>query len=161
METNDELIKRIRRYNRTAEIIQCRHRPLYLRHVYKDERLPLDYLKELYIGSLCGIAAPESFEDGLRNLGAKIELSRHFADHHRYTEKELSQFLQRCVRRDVSAVITTEKDAVRFPMVDPLEVPIYYLRVEIEILSGQETWEQCVQRICTPPIMVLPEDYFQ
>jgi tetraacyldisaccharide 4'-kinase len=155
------LILRIRRYNRTAEIIECRHTPLYLRHVYKDEQLPLDYLKGLYIGSLCGIAAPESFEEGIRQLGANIELSRHFADHHRYTEKELSQFVQRCVRRDVSAVITTEKDAVRFPVIDPLEVPIYYLRVEIEILNGQETWEQCVQRICTPPTMMTPEDYFQ
>ena len=107
--------------------------------------------KELYIGSLCGIAAPESFEQGLRNLGAKIELSRHFADHHRYVEKELSLFLQRCVRRDVSAVITTEKDAVRFPDDRSTRIPIYYLRVEIEILNGHETWEQCVQRICTPP----------
>jgi tetraacyldisaccharide 4'-kinase len=160
-EPNDELIQRIRQHNRTAEIIECTHRPLYLKHVYKEERLPLDYLKGLYIGSLCGIAAPESFEDGLRKLGAKIELSRHFADHHRYAQKELTSFLQRCVRRDVSAVITTEKDAVRLPVVHNIEVPIYFLRVEIEILNGQETWEQCVQRICTPPAMLQPDEFFR
>jgi tetraacyldisaccharide 4'-kinase len=147
-ESNDALIQRIRRHNRTAEIIECAHRPLYLQHVYKDERLPLDYLQGLYVASLCGIAAPESFESGLRSLGAKIELSRHFADHHRYTEKELQTFLQRCVKRDVNAIITTEKDAVRFPKIDPLPVPIYYLRVEIEILTGHETWDHCVRRIC-------------
>jgi tetraacyldisaccharide 4'-kinase len=150
-ESNDALIQRIRRYNRTAEIIECAHRPLYLQHVYRDERLPLDYLQDLYIASLCGIAAPESFETGLRSLGAKIELSRHFADHHRYTEKELQTFLQRCVKRDVHAIITTEKDAVRLPKIDPLPVPIYYLRVEIEILTGHETWDHCVQRICHLP----------
>jgi tetraacyldisaccharide 4'-kinase len=160
-EPNSELIHRIRQHNRTAEIIECTHKPLHLKHVFKEERLPLDYLKGLYIGSLCGIAAPESFEEGLRKLGAKIELSRHFADHHRYAEKELTSFLQRCVRRDVSAVITTEKDAVRFPVLDNLEVPIYFLRVEIEILNGQETWEQCVHRICTPPPMLQPEKFFQ
>ena len=160
-ESNGELIQRIRQHNRTAEIIECTHKPLYLKHVYREERLPLDYLKGLYIGSLCGIAAPESFEEGLRKLGAKIELSRHFADHHRYVVKELTSFLQRCVRRDVSAVITTEKDAVRLPVLDKLEMPIYFLRVEIEILNGQETWEQCVQRICTPPAMVRPEEFFQ
>src|SRR6266481_6221085 len=160
-ESNSGLIQRIRQHNRTAEIIECTHQPLYLKHVYREERLPLDYLKGLYIGSLCGIAAPESFEEGLRKLGAKIELSRHFADHHRYAEKELTSFLQRCVRRDVSAVITTEKDAVRFPVLGNLEVPIYFLRVEIEILNGQETWEQCVQRICTPPAMLRPEEFFQ
>ena len=147
-ESNDALIQQIRRFNRTAEIIECAHRPLYLQHVYRDERLPLDYLQDLYIASLCGIAAPESFESGLRRLGAKIELSRHFADHHRYTEKELQTFLQRCVKRDVQAIITTEKDAVRLPKIDPLPVSIYYLRVEIEILTGHETWDHCVKRIC-------------
>ncbi|MGA8658967.1 MAG: tetraacyldisaccharide 4'-kinase [Chthoniobacterales bacterium] len=160
-EPNTELVDRIRQYNRTAEIIECAHKPLFLQHAYKDEQLPLDYLDGLYIGSLCGIAAPESFENGLRKLGAKIEISRHFADHHRYTTKELVAFLQRCVRRDVGAVITTEKDAVRFPVVDPVPIPIYYLRVEIEILSGHETWDHCVQRICKPPAMVTPEEFFR
>jgi len=160
-EPNDELVDRIRQYNRTAEIIECAHKPLFLQHVYKDDHVPLTHLDGLYIGSLCGIAALESFENGLRKLGAKVEISRHFADHHRYTEKELTSFLQRCVRRDVGAVITTEKDAVRFPVIDPLPLPIYYLRVEIEILSGHETWEHCVQRICKPPAMVTPEEFFR
>ena len=160
-ESNDELVDRIRQYNRTAEIIECAHKPLFLQHVYKDNHVPLTHLDGLYIGSLCGIAAPESFENGLRKLGAKIEISRHFADHHRYTEKELTAFLQRCVRRDVGAVVTTEKDAVRFPVIDPLPLPMYYLRVEIEILSGHETWEHCVQRICKPPAMVTPEEFFR
>src|SRR6266403_3587345 len=71
-ESNAALISRIRKYNRTAEIIECAHKPLYLRHVYRDEKLPLDYLKGLYIASLCGIAAPESFEGGLRRLGANL-----------------------------------------------------------------------------------------
>src|ERR1700731_1206353 len=97
-ESNDDLIQRIRLHNRTAEIIECTHRPLYLQNIYTGERLMLDRLRGAFIGSICGIAAPESFEEGLRKLGAKIELSRHFADHHRYTEKELTQFLQRCVR---------------------------------------------------------------
>ncbi|MBV9489739.1 MAG: tetraacyldisaccharide 4'-kinase [Verrucomicrobia bacterium] len=153
--SNADLIQRIRRYNRTAEIIECTHKPLYLQHVYnKDECLPLSRLQGLYIGALSGIAAPESFEASLRGLGANVELTRRFADHHRYTEKELTNFFQRCVRRDVNAVITTEKDAVRFPTIDPIPLPVLYLRVEIEILGGHETWDQCVQRICQPSIAV-------
>jgi tetraacyldisaccharide 4'-kinase len=149
-EPNDELIQQIRRYNRTAEIIECAHKPLYLQHIYKDEQLPLSYLNELYIASLSGIATPESFEAGLEKLGAKIELTRRFADHHRYTAAELNAFFLRCVRRDVAAVVTTEKDSVRFPVIDPLPLPVYYLRVEIEILNGHETWRHCVRRICQP-----------
>src|SRR5437763_11135245 len=57
-EPNDELIERIRRYNRTAEIIECAHQPLYLQDVYTGEQLPLSRLNNTYIGSFCGIAAP-------------------------------------------------------------------------------------------------------
>src|SRR5580693_2828474 len=40
-EPNDELIKRIRRYNRTAEIIECAHQPLHLQNVLTGEQIPL------------------------------------------------------------------------------------------------------------------------
>ncbi len=159
-EPNDELIARIRRYNRTAEIIECAHHPLYLEDVYTGEQLPLERLQETYIGSFCGIAAPESFEDGLRKLGARIELAKRFTDHHRYTEAELQSFINRCIRRDVDMIVTTEKDAVRFPRLTKPEVPIYFLRVEILILSGHETWEHCVARICQPQPMLSPERFF-
>jgi len=159
-EPNDELIARIRRYNRTAEIIECAHQPLYLQNVYTGEQLPLDRLTGTYIGSFCGIAAPESFEDGLGKLGARIELAKRFADHHRYSEGELQRFINRCIRRDVDMIVTTEKDAVRFPPLTKPEVPIYFLRVEILILSGHETWEHCVGRICQPQPMLSPERFF-
>jgi hypothetical protein len=38
-----------------------------------------------------------------------------------------------------------------------LPLPVYYLRVEIEILRGDETWEQCVQRICSPRTIQRPK----
>ena len=65
-EPNDELIARIREYNRTAEIIECAHKPLHLQDVFTGEQLPLEQLRDTFIGSICGIARPESFEDGLR-----------------------------------------------------------------------------------------------
>lgn len=159
-EPNDELIARIRRYNRTAEIIECAHEALHLQDVVTGARVPLSLLRDKYIGSLCGIAAPESFEAGLRKLGAKIELAMRYADHHRYTEAELQRFVNRCIRRDVEMIVTTEKDAVRFPRLPPVEVPIYFLRVEIKILSGHESWDQCVARICQPQPLLSPERFF-
>lgn len=159
-EGNEELIKRIRKYNRTAEIIECAHRPQYLEHIHTGERLPLDYLKGRYVAALSAIAAPRSFEEALTSLGAKIELSKHFADHHRFTDKEIQNFISRCINRDVDAIITTEKDCVRFPRLEKLEVPIYFLRVEIEILTGHESWQSCVDRVCRPLPMMAPERFF-
>ncbi|MGA3170287.1 MAG: tetraacyldisaccharide 4'-kinase [Chthoniobacteraceae bacterium] len=157
---NEELIKRIRKYNRTAEIIECAHQPQYLEHVLTGERLPLEWLRGRHVGALSAIAAPKSFEDGLKRLGAKVELTRQFADHHRFTEREVTGFLKRCGNRALDAVITTEKDYVRLPRIAAPEVPIYFLRVEIEILSGAESWQSCVDRICKQQAMMAPERFF-
>src|SRR5438874_3110206 len=159
-EPNDQLIKRIRRYNRTAEIIECAHQPLHLQNILTGEVVPLERLRDIYVGSICGIAAPDSFEEGLRKLGARLELSKRYTDHHRYTETELNSFITRCVRRDLEMIVTTEKDAVRFPRLTKTDVPIYFLRVEIEILSGHESWEHCVARICKPQPVLSPERFF-
>jgi len=157
---NEELIKRIRTYNRTAEIIECSHKPLHLEHAFTGETLPLEWLNGKFIGALSAIAAPESFEDALVKLGAKIEISKHFADHHRFSHADLNNFTTRCIRRDLAAIITTEKDSVRLPKFEKLDVPIYYLRVEIEILTGHESWQHLVDRICNPLPMMKPERFF-
>jgi len=161
-QSNEQLIERIRRYNRTAEIIECAHRPLYLQNINTGERLVLDRLRGTFIGSICAIAVPESFEGALKNLGANVDLALRFIDHHYFTEAEIRGFMNRCIRRDLSMIVTTEKDSVRMPRLPEAEVkvPIYFLRVEIEILSGHETWEHCVNRICKPQPMLSPERFF-
>jgi tetraacyldisaccharide 4'-kinase len=161
-EPNFELMRRIRRYNRTAEVIECAHKPLYLQNILTGERLTLDALRDAFIGSLCAIAAPESFENALQKFGAHVDLAKRYIDHHYYTEAELISFINRCIRRDLAMIVTTEKDSVRMPRLPESEVkvPIYFLRVEIEILSGHESWEHCVARICKPKPVLSPERFF-
>ncbi|MGH7982322.1 MAG: tetraacyldisaccharide 4'-kinase [Candidatus Udaeobacter sp.] len=161
-EANFDLMRRIRHYNRTAEVIECAHKPLYLQNVFTGERLALDAVRNAFIGSLCAIAAPTSFEAALQKLGAHVDLAKRYIDHHYYTEAELISFIKRCIRRDLAMIVTTEKDSVRMPHLaeSELKVPIYFLRVEIEILSGHESWAHCVARICKPKPMLSPERFF-
>jgi tetraacyldisaccharide 4'-kinase len=155
---NSLLIKRIRQYNRTAGIIECNHKALHLTNLYTGEELPLEWLAGRHIGALSGIARPESFEEKLTDLGAALHLTARFADHHTFSEKELSEFMARCERRDLDAIVTTEKDSVRFPHRPPAsDVPVLFLRVEIDILSGQEVWDDLILRICHPPSVRTPE----
>jgi tetraacyldisaccharide 4'-kinase len=159
------LIQRIREHNRTAPIIECAHGPRYLQNLYDaDDRKPLSWLKEKYAGVISGIARPESFEGMLQKLGTHLVITSRFADHHRFSDEELSEFIARAVRRDLDCVLTTEKDAVRFPSkiagVDGLEVPIYFLRVEIEILSGHDAWEGLIRRLTDRPAVKVPERVF-
>jgi tetraacyldisaccharide 4'-kinase len=157
---NEELIGRIRQHNRTAQIIESAHRPQYLEHVHTGERLPLEWLRGKYVGALSAIASPTSFENALRDLGANIEIAKHFADHHRFSHREVQNFINRCVNRDIDAIITTEKDSVRLPRLDKWDLPVFFLRVEIEILTGHESWQDCVDRICTPQPMMAPQRFY-
>ncbi len=157
---NEQLIERIRKYNRTAEIIECTHRPRHLQHITTGERQPLEFLNDRYVGSVCAIAAPESFENALRDLGANLEITKRYADHHRFSASDLQAFLKRAVLRDLDALITTEKDAVRFPELLEMPIPIYFLRVEIDIISGEESWKECIERICSRQPVVPPERFF-
>ena len=153
---NSAIIQRIRRYNRTADIIECTHRPKHLKDFVTGEVRPLEFLRGLKIGALSGIAVPESFEQALAALGAELEITQSYADHHRYSLKEIERFVRRCARRNVDAVITTEKDAVRIPRIMNPEVPILYMRVEIEILAGQKTWTRLVERLTQPRAYEIP-----
>ena len=157
---NSAIIDRIRRFNRTADIIECTHRPKHLKNFLTGEIKSLEFLKGLKVGSLCGIAVPESFESALRSLGAEVELTQSYADHHRYSLKEIERFLRRCARRSLDAVLTTEKDAVRIPRIMEPELPVYYMRVEIEILAGQENWQSFVDRLIKPRDLYAPERFY-
>ncbi len=139
----------IRRHNRKAEIIECRHKPLYLEDIYtKEKRYPLEHLKGKRIAALSGIARPESFEEFLLGTGAQIACSRQFADHHRYEQQEIIDFVNEAKRNNAEMIVTTEKDAVRIPRLDRRDLPICFMRVEIDIISGRESFDQCITRIC-------------
>src|SRR6185312_17336945 len=123
-EPNLNLMKRIRRYNRTAEVIECAHKPLHLQNVFTGEQLPLEALRDAFIGSLCAIAAPESFEGALAKLGARVDLAKRYIDHHYYTESERISFIGRCIRRGRAMMVTTEKDSVRMPRLPDAELKV-------------------------------------
>lgn len=144
---DEVLLTRLRKLNRTAAIIECNHAPRHWQDIKTGEKFPLDHLRGRHVGAMSGIARPESFEEGVRDLGAVVEISKSFADHHRFTKKEILRFLEWCDRRSLDALVTTEKDAVRFPEIDAPSVPMLFLRVEIKILRGREHWEELLDRL--------------
>ena len=143
-----ELKERLRRLNPNAEISECRHAAKYLKSVFAERRHELDWLKGRKIAAVSGIAVPESFENALRGFGAELVYVRRFADHHRFSQQEVIDVINASIRRGAEAVLTTEKDAVRFPFVDRRDVPILFMRVEIEMLSGEEEFMDWIARIC-------------
>ena len=151
-QSNETLISRLRQYNRTAGIIECTHGPIHLENPFTGDIQPLGFLRDKWVAAVSGIAVPENFERLVEKLGARVEIRRRFPDHHRFGRREIDKFIQRCIERDMQLIITTEKDAVRFPRPKQLDVPIYFLRIEVALLKGADVWEDMVERLSNPPL---------
>ena len=145
-----ELEELIQRHNPGVDVIECAHRPQYLQRVGTAERQPLTFLSGRQIGAFSGIATPESFEKILRDLGAQLAQARRFLDHHRFSVEDLDGVFAQAAAAGLEFVVTTEKDAVRIPLNYLPAVPLYYLRLEIEIIRGAADFDEAVGRICFP-----------
>ena len=150
-----ELEATIREYNPSVDIIECAHRPQYLQRfgVAPDApgaREPLAWLKGRRVFAFCGIATPESFEKFLRDLGALIMERERFMDHYRYEEEDIGELFAAAQRAGAECLITTEKDAVRIVDNHTCPLPLYYLRLEIDIIRGAADFDEAVGRICFP-----------
>jgi tetraacyldisaccharide 4'-kinase len=143
-----ELRERIKKLNSTAAIIECVHQPLYFEDVFTGERKGLDLMAGKKVASLSGIAQPESFEKSLEKLGGELVYAKRFADHHRFTQQEILNAINRSKKRQAEMIVTTQKDAVRFPKIDRRDVPFYFMRVEIKIVDGADGFQDCVRKIC-------------
>lgn len=154
---SDALRARIHKLNNHAEIIECRHAPKRLKNVYGKTNRDLAWLAGKKILALSGIAVPQSFEAFLRGYGAELLECVRYADHHRYATQEIINVINRAADLGCDAVVTTEKDAVRFPRLTNVAVPVYYLRIEIEILKGAENFHDAVAHICFKPFKRHPD----
>jgi len=147
--TNTDALKaRLRELNDQAEIVECRHAPRYLQDVFSGKTKGLEILSGLKVMAVSGIAVPSGFEGELERLGASIVGRMRFADHHRYSQQEIINMINAAKKTGAEAIITTEKDAVRFPRLDRRDVPIHFLRVDIELISGHEDFHAYISRIC-------------
>lgn len=143
-----ELKEQLRRLNPHAEISECRHAAKYLKNVFGGTLYDLDKLNGMKIAAVSGIAVPESFENALRGFGAEIVYTRRFTDHHRFSQQEIINTINQSIRHGAEAILTTEKDAVRFPFVERRDIPIWFMRVEIEMFTGEEEFMDWISRIC-------------
>jgi tetraacyldisaccharide 4'-kinase len=97
------------------------------------------------IAAFCGIARPEQFFAGLEDAGLKVALKLAFPDHFTYTRRVLEELIADAREKDVTAIVTTEKDLIRlgnlvsfFPKSTPLVTAL--LRIKIENQAKAIDW---------------------
>ncbi len=138
----------IGKLNPTARIIECVHHPLYFEDCYNGEQISLDFIKGKKIAAFSGIAQPESFENSLINLGGQLVYSKRYADHHRFSQQEILNVINRSKIRQAEVILTTQKDAVRISRLDRRDLRIFFMRVEIKIIDGANNFDDCLNKIC-------------
>lgn len=78
-----------------------------------------------------GIGWPAKFFRTLSHLGAVVDVTRAFPDHHRFTDRELRDLLALAGSSHLTPV-TTEKDAVRLPA---------WARSQVTVLAVTVVWD--------------------
>ncbi|MGA7244789.1 MAG: tetraacyldisaccharide 4'-kinase [Terracidiphilus sp.] len=102
--------------------------------------------------AFCGIARPEQFFAGLESAGVKVADRLAFRDHFSYRTADLNDLIDVATLpgRDVSALITTEKDLIRLgPLVSvlPHDLPILTAHLAIKIENESAALEWLVGRL--------------
>lgn len=161
-----ELERLIDEHNPGVDIIECAHRPQYLQRfglgaapaarepaaspstATPPATEPLAFLKGRRVFAFSGIATPESFEKFLRDLGALLVGRERFPDHYRYEPDDVTELFRLAQAERAECVVTTEKDAVRISAAAAFPLPLFYLRLEIDILRGAADFDEAVSRIC-------------
>jgi tetraacyldisaccharide 4'-kinase len=97
------------------------------------------------VAAFCGIARPEQFFAGLEDAGLKVALKLAFPDHFTYTRHVMEELIADAREKDVTAIVTTEKDLIRlgnlvsfFPKSTPLVTAL--LRIKIENQAKAIDW---------------------
>ncbi len=142
-----ELKSRISSKARNAFILKSSYKPIGFRNVSKDTWQDIDWIKDKRVVAFCGIAKPTSFLRSLEDLGAKVEKSFIYSDHHAHTSSDMDQITKESYRLGVDAIVTTEKDIARLTgSLDHLE-KVFTLAIELDIEEASR-FEQYLFKIC-------------
>jgi tetraacyldisaccharide 4'-kinase len=94
-----------------------------------------------------GIGNPESFGNSLKQQKIDILKHRIFPDHFIYRPKDILSLAEEAGNLGADFMITTEKDSVRIPKINPKRIPVYVLMIDLEVTSGEETFLRIIEDI--------------
>jgi tetraacyldisaccharide 4'-kinase len=83
--------------------------------------------------AFCGLGNPDAFFRDLGNWGLAICGQAIFADHHRYTRRDISAVKQAAKQAGANAFVTTEKDAQNLTGLEFDETPLYVAVIDLVV----------------------------
>jgi len=135
----DSLRKQAERLSGASPILLSRTRTRMLRpldatmteNIVSDSSSHPSSLIPHPFAAFCAIGNPASFYEHLRKDGYTLKLTREFADHHVYTQRDIDVLTSEAQRAGALALLTTAKDAVKLRSLR-FDLPCYVLEIELE-----------------------------
>jgi tetraacyldisaccharide 4'-kinase len=142
----EEIWQTVRTHAPEAAMAEASHAPRTL--ISADGRtMPLDEIWERPVAAFCGVGNPAGFRHTLEQCGCQIADFWEFADHHRYTPRDVRQLAEWAAGLDVSAVVCTCKDLVKLDADRLGDVPLWAVRIDMEFLEGQAALESRLRKL--------------
>ena len=147
------LAEQVRRLAPDAPLYFADHRPVGLVPAadLSGEVQPLESLVGANVFAVSAIAQPRSFVEALEGAGARVVGRRDWGDHHKFNQEQANDVLKEALRVGAECVVMTEKDAVKWPALDPqAEMPTYALRIEMAFDDEMGFMNVISERLHTP-----------
>ena len=107
----------------------------------EDRVHPLSELQDKAVMGVVGIGNPAAFEATLAQHSGQVLHCEALADHHGYTRKQLLRFVDLAKTAGAQALITTEKDWVKWASLledESVDMPIYRAALSMQFRDGGE-----------------------
>ncbi len=124
---------------KNVPVVQTQLLPTTIFSLNSNEKQPLSSLEEVSIATFCGIGQPDDFNETLEVAGARIVSKHHFPDHFYYQPEHFRLIEEEAIRLDAQWIVTSEKDSVKIREYT-FKLPVFVLRVDMNVVSGQEDW---------------------
>jgi len=122
-----------------ARIRLARHRPVAFRMFPQGHELPLAALQGKRAFCFAGIAEPQLFFKTVVQLGVRVAGKQIFRDHVVYSTGRVRRIYGRAEASQAEVLLTTEKDAVKFPVPQDGEPPLYCLVIDFDPVADAGT----------------------
>lgn len=143
------LAAKLKSINSRALIVESVHKPVGFVSVDKaNEFLTLDALRGKQVAVFSGIGNAQGFESCICALGINIGKAFRFADHHDYVQADIYAIINETKQRNLDAIITTQKDAVKIRELAIEGSGVLALDINLSITKNEAELNRRLLKLC-------------
>jgi tetraacyldisaccharide 4'-kinase len=121
-----------------AKVFRARTVLIRWTDAWSGEAISIEEIHARKVAAYCGIGNPQAFFADLRRWGFNVIAEDAFPDHHVYTGEEIQRLVENAGNHGAAALLTTQKDAVKFPRDWAPQLPILACEVIAQITDAAD-----------------------